>query len=149
MSSRSGSRRPIAAAISCSTRFGSRCRRSRTRPPASRLSRYPEYPRKVSKALAFQSDDIPTLPALALQMYGSEVYETWLTLLENSARPIGATYLPNWHGLDKGPVYSDLSRTLRLAFKQNPEFGRKVHQAYDNLLKKDTGLAAGRSEHFA
>jgi len=104
----------------------------------------PGIPARVSKALAFQSDDIPTLPALALQMYGSEVYETWLTLLEDSARSIGATYLPNWHGLDKGPIYSDLSRTLRLAFKQDPEFGRKVHQAYDNLLKKDTGPATGQ-----
>jgi adenylate cyclase len=105
----------------------------------------PGIPARISKALAFQSDEVPTLPALALQMYGSEVHETWLTLLEDSARSIGATYLPNWRGVDNGPNFSDLSRTLRGAFKRNPEFGRKVRQALETTLEKDTALATGRA----
>jgi adenylate cyclase len=108
----------------------------------------PGTPARVSRALAFQSDQAPTLPALALQMYGSEVFETWRSVLEDSERSIGATYLPNWSGVDNRPSVSDLSRAARVAFKRDPEFGRKVRQVLDATLKKDGALATARASNL-
>jgi adenylate cyclase len=95
--------------------------------------------------LAFQSDETPTLPALALQMYGGEVLETWRSVLEDSARSIGATYLPNWSRVENRSNFSDLSREARVAFKQNPEFRRRVHQASADVEKKDNLRGTGQA----
>jgi adenylate cyclase len=105
----------------------------------------PGTPARVSRALAFQSDQAPTLPALALQMYGSEVFETWRSVLEDSERSIGATYLPNWSGVNNGPSVSDLSRAVRVAFKRDPEFGRRVRQASEDVEKKDNLRGTGQA----
>jgi adenylate cyclase len=67
----------------------------------------------------------------------------------HSARRLGALdrrHLPA--ELARGGQWTELLRSephVAGAFKRNPEFGRKVRQALETTLEKDTALATGRA----
>jgi adenylate cyclase len=90
--------------------------------------------RRVSQVWAFHADDA-TLPALALH---AGAQDHWLKLLRDSGLSIGASTLDE----KKISVSSELTQTLRLAFKNNPGFAQKVRHRFEQDFK-------GRSDNVS
>ena len=84
--------------------------------------------RRVNQIWAFHAGDA-TLPAVALH---AGVQHSWLKLLNESGLSIGASALDN----EEIPVSSELTHSLRLAFKNNPNFAETVRHRLAQMQRE-------------
>ncbi len=74
-------------------------------------------------------NDIPMMPAMALQLHTLDLYERWLSLLEQ-AGAAGVEGLPR-HAVELAGAEAlrDLMQRLRQAFKSDPELKERIDEA--------------------
>ena len=114
----------------------------RTKPPTKKILEsakglgpfvLPEPDPKTFEFWAFKSSDMPTTPAVALQLKGLDVYEDWLAIL-NAADASGLEHLPARAQEVKSPRdMLQLMQTLRGMFQQDVSLQRRVVREIDRF----------------